>query len=84
MRGLYGRAFTSADEKIFKIWRTKISEKIFQLQAGEIKIFDEKIFVGTGEGILEILEIQAPNAKKMSTADFLRGHKNFSNYFSTL
>ena len=84
VRGLYGRAFTSADEKIFKIWRTKISEKIFQLQAGEIKIFDEKIFVGTGEGILEILEIQAPNAKKMSTADFLRGHKNFSNYFSTL
>ena len=75
MRGLYGGAFAVLDEQKFKIFRTKISAENLQLRAGEIKIVGKKFFVGTGDGVLEILELQAPNAKKMSAKDYLQGHK---------
>ena len=72
VRGLYG----SARSGKFKIWRTRIAEENFSLKPGEIKIIAEKFFVGTGDGTLEILELQAPSAKKLSAADFLRGNSS--------
>ena len=75
VRGLYGGAFAFLNGEKFKIWRTKISAENLNLQVGEIKIVGKNFFVGTGEGVLEIVEIQAPNAKKMFASDFLRGHK---------
>ena len=69
VRGLYG----SARAGKFKIWRTRLAEE--NLSPAEIKIVGEKFFVGTGDGVLEILEIQAPNSKKLNAADFLRGNK---------
>ena len=58
----------------FKIWRTKVfaTEK---LPAGEIKIDGKKFFVGTGDGVIEILELQAPNSKRLDTASYLQGHR---------
>ena len=76
VRGLYG----SARAGKFKIWRTRLAEE--KLSAGEIKIVDGKFFVGTGDGSLEILEIQAPSSKKMSAADFLRGNKVGDNFWT--
>ena len=73
VRGLYGNAFGFVDGQKFKIFRTRLVDE--NLTAGEIKIVDGKFFVGTGDGVLEILELQAPNSKKLSAADFLRGHK---------
>ena len=81
VRGLYGGAFTFLDGEKIKIWRTRLAETL-QLEVGEIKIVGDKFFAGTGAGVLEVLEIQAPNAKKMSVADFLRGHRNISGKFS--
>ena len=81
VRGLYGGAFTFLDGEKIKIWRTRLAETL-QLEVGEIKIVGDKFFAGTGAGVLEVLEIQAPNAKKMSVADFLRGHRNISGRFS--
>ena len=69
VRGLYGAARAGK----FKIWRTRPAAE--NLSPAEIKIVGEKFFVGTGDGSLEILEIQAPNSKKMAAADFLRGNK---------
>ena len=77
IRGLYG----SARAGKFKIWRTKISDE--NLLPGEIKIIGEKFFVGTGDGSLEILEIQAPNSKKLNAADFLRGNKVGDNFWTS-
>lgn len=75
VRGLYGGAYSFADGKKFKIWRTKISGENFSLTPGEIKIAGKKFFVGTGSGVLEILEIQAPGAKKLDAKIFLAGNK---------
>lgn len=76
IRGLYG----SARAGKFKIWRTKIADE--KLSPGEIKIVGEKFFVGTGDGSLEILEIQAPNSKKLNASDFLRGNKVGENFWT--
>ncbi len=69
VRGLYGGARAGK----LKIWRTRLVDE--NLSPAEIKIIGQKFFVGTGEGSLEILEIQAPNSKKLNAADFLRGNK---------
>ena len=75
VRGLYG----SARAGKFKIWRTRLAEE--NLSPAEIKIVGEKFFVGTGDGSLEILEIQAPNSKKLNASDFLRGNKVGENFW---
>ena len=80
VRGLYGGAFTNFSGEKYKIWRTKISDSE-NLSAGKIKISGKKFLVGTGDGVLEILEIQAPNAKKVSAFDFINGRKNFAGKF---
>ncbi|MBQ3434616.1 MAG: methionyl-tRNA formyltransferase [Selenomonadaceae bacterium] len=69
VRGLYG----SARAGKYKIWRTRLAEE--NLSPAEIKIVGQRFFVGTGDGSLEILELQAPNAKKLAASDFLRGNK---------
>ena len=81
VRGLYGGAFSTLNGEKYKIWRTKITDAE-KLDAGEIKIVGKKLFVGTGEGTLEVLEIQAPNTKKVSAADFINGRKNFTGIFN--
>lgn len=75
VRGLYGGAFTFTDGNKYKIFRTQLTTENLSLTAGQIKIIAQKFFVGTGDGVLEILELQAPNSKKLNAADFLRGHK---------
>lgn len=69
VRGLYG----SARAGKFKIWRTRLAD--VKLSPAEVKIVNQKLFVGTGDGSLEILEIQAPNSKRLNAGDFLRGYK---------
>ena len=71
VRGLYG----SARAGKFKIWRTRLATENFSLTPGEVKIIEQKFFVGTGDGVLEILELQAPGSKKLNASEFLRGHK---------
>ena len=80
VRGLYGGAFATLNGEKYKIWRTKISDTE-KLSAGEIKISGKKLLAGTGDGVLEILEIQSPNAKKVTAADFINGRKNFAGKF---
>ena len=78
VRGLYGGAFGFISGEKFKIWRTKIADAA--LTAGEIQTAGGKFLVGTGSGALEILELQAPSAKKIGAADYLRGHKVAGNF----
>ena len=83
IRGLYGGAFTLIDGQKYKIFRSRLVDEKILLDAGQIKIDGGKFFVGTGDGVIEILEIQAPNSKKLSAADFLRGHKLTAENFDT-
>lgn len=43
------------------------------LAVGAVSFTDKRFFVGTGDGILEVIEIQAEGKKPMPVADFMRG-----------
>ncbi|MBL7093344.1 methionyl-tRNA formyltransferase [candidate division KSB1 bacterium] len=79
IRGLapFPRAFSYFNEKEFKICGAEISTMNLDKGkvAGEIvDINKEKIFVAAGDGILAITEVQPPNKRRMSVAEYLRGH----------
>ena len=79
IRGLYGSAFATLNGLKLKIFRSRLVDVQLPLTAGQVKIDGQRIFVGTGDGALELLELQAPNSKKLSAADFLRGHRQWTN-----
>lgn len=76
VRGLYGGAYAYMNGQKIKIWRTKIHNENSKTQPGKMKIIGKKILIGTGHGTLEILEMQAPNEKKVDSEVMLSGMKN--------
>jgi methionyl-tRNA formyltransferase len=51
------------------------------LKPGEILIRKNAVFAGTGEGVLEVLEVQAEGKKRMPAADYFRGVAGDSHSF---
>ncbi len=77
VRGLnsWPSAYTYYNNKTMKIWRAKPVAENSQLPAGTlVKKDKESIYVQTGEGMLQILEIQMEGKKRMSVRDFMLGH----------
>ena len=75
VRGLnsWPGAYTMLAGQKFTIWRTRLAEGT--AEPGEIvSVTKQGLLVGTGEGMLEILEVQAPSKKKMAAGDYVRGH----------
>ena len=82
IRGLapYPGAFTTLpndDNAPLKILQARvvIDPVIMDLKSAEIRVQKDRLFVGTGEGIIEILRIQPPGKGARNTADYLRGHR---------
>lgn len=79
VRGLspYPAAWTRFDDKICKIFKTKFSQnQTSQKGVGELDT-DNKTYlkVNTGQGVLEILELQLEGKKRMKVEELLRGYK---------
>ena len=75
VRGLnsWPGAYTMLAGQKFKIGRTRLAEGT--AEPGEIvSVTKQGLLVGTGEAMLEILELQAPSKKKMAAGDYVRGH----------
>jgi methionyl-tRNA formyltransferase len=62
-------ASTRLDGEPIKLWRTRVVAA--RLAPGEIA---SGLVVGCGEGALEVLELQRGGGKRLSAAEFLRGH----------
>lgn len=79
VRGLspYPAAWTTFLDKNCKIYQTAISdEKLTNLKPGEYHSDGKsKLTFQTGNGSLDILELQLEGKKRMPIADFLRGNK---------
>lgn len=60
----------SGETQMMKIYRAEFIPAISTLAAGTIR---EDFTVATRDGLIKVLEIQAPGKKKMPVADFLRG-----------
>ena len=77
IRGLipWPGAYTFINGKMLKIWKTCVAgaEENVKAEPGQIRIKDNALFIGTGEGTLEILELQMEGKKRMPAYDFLRG-----------
>ena len=68
-------AYTSWKGINFKIWRTRVVSEDYRGIPGEVIEQTRQGFtVATGNGILEILELQAPGKRRMPASDYLRGH----------
>ncbi len=67
----YPGAFFHFNDKLIKIYLTKISDK--KLNPSEIKQTKTELFIGCGNGALQILELQQEGKRRMHTDEFLRG-----------
>ena len=67
-------AYTEISGKKFKVHKVAISDK--KGVAGDIICADDKngLVIGTGDGAIELVEIQPENKKKMLAKDYLRGN----------
>ena len=77
IRGLipWPGAFTYINGKMLKIWKAVIGD-VSGLKPGEIYTGRVgELYIGTGNGSLNILELQLEGRKRMFTSDFLRGFK---------
>ena len=77
IRGLnpWPSAFTRLGEKNVKIWRAAVLEEKTEHAAGDvIQIGKNRFGICTGNGILEILELQPEGKKRMAADAFLRGY----------
>lgn len=79
IRGLspFPRAFSYFSDEEFKICASKIEslEISPDCQPGEIvSIAKEKFSVAAGQGIIAITEVQPVNRRRMTAAEYLRGH----------
>lgn len=78
IRGLspYPAAFTSINDKSCKIFKSGISDDTMENKLPGEWITDDKTYLKfkTGNGVLEILELQLEGKKRMKIDDFLRGN----------
>ncbi len=71
-------AYSYAGEERMKIWAANLTDEVNDVAVpGDIIVANEKngLLVKTGDGVLELTEIQMPNQKRMTAKDYLRGHK---------
>uniref|UniRef100_A0A7C2K3X5 Methionyl-tRNA formyltransferase n=1 Tax=candidate division WOR-3 bacterium TaxID=2052148 RepID=A0A7C2K3X5_UNCW3 len=76
-------ARTYLEGELVKIFKVKISNPAFSLLPGKIKVSDSSLFVGAGDGILEIIELQPASKRIMLARDFVAGRKVDGKFFGS-
>jgi methionyl-tRNA formyltransferase len=61
--------------EIMRVWRSTVLDSQRQLPPGQISTADHALDVGTGQGILRLLEVQLPGGKRIAAKDFLNAHQ---------
>lgn len=69
-------AYARLGEGVLKVWRAAQAEGNPGVLPGTVLGADsgQGLLIATGDGAMELLEIQAPNGKRMDARAFLRGH----------
>ena len=70
-------AYTTLNGKKFKIWQTKIvdADTTGKTPGQIIDLTKKGIIVATGNGTIELLQIQPPNKAKMPASSYINGHR---------
>ena len=69
----YPGAFTGLKNNLVKIYKARPADFPKHTQSGTIRVDQQKIFCSTGDGWLEILELQLQGKKRMAADKFLLG-----------
>ncbi len=78
-------AFTDWNGQLVKVLQARGRRQEAAGEAGKVvKLGDGAIGVVTGDGVLELIEIQLAGRKAMAARDFVRGQPNFINAHLTL
>ncbi|HNW86204.1 MAG TPA: methionyl-tRNA formyltransferase [Candidatus Limiplasma sp.] len=69
-------AYAPLQNGVLKVWRTSRAEGLSGAEPGVVLQADAKrgLVIATGDGAMELTEIQAPNAKRLDARAFLLGH----------
>ncbi|MBE5821416.1 MAG: methionyl-tRNA formyltransferase [Clostridiales bacterium] len=67
--------FFNIEDKMYKVWETEVINENSNKEIGTIIKSNSKegLFIQTGNGVLSVKIIQAPNSKRMNILDYLRG-----------
>lgn len=69
-------AYTSYRGKRLKVWRASARAGSQSAQPGAVvEVGKESLAVATGDGILELHDVQLEGGKRLAAGDFVRGHK---------
>jgi methionyl-tRNA formyltransferase len=77
---LWPGTFTTWNGKRLKINKSQISNfksQISNLQPGQVVRWEDGVGVVTGEGVLELLQVQLEGKRAVGAIDFVRGHPDF-------
>lgn len=66
--------------KHFKIYNAEESNLI--LNKGELRIIDEKLYVGCEKGSIHLIEVQIEGKKRMSSSEFIKGYSSINSYYA--
>lgn len=75
VRGLspWPGTYTTLNGKTLKIWKAALTDGVTSGEAGTVQIAKDRLFVATGDGVLEIKELQLEGKKRMEAGAFLHG-----------
>ena len=76
MRGFqpWPGAYTKIRGKSLQVWKASALDRT--LPSFELKVEDDRLFVGCGQGTaIELLELQLEGKKRTSASDFIRGYR---------
>jgi len=76
-------ARTYFHNSLVKILNARVFENTNTLKPGEIKVFDNRLIVGTGDGVLEICELQPSGKRIMKAKEFIAGRNVNGRFFSS-
>lgn len=67
-------AQTLFNGKVMRVWKARLTDDESKLSSGTIVQQGKQMSVVTGEGVIELLEIQLPGGKRIETQAFLNAH----------
>jgi methionyl-tRNA formyltransferase len=74
-------AYALVGSERLKIWRVEVAGED-GLEAGELRVRDRRLLLGTGEGALELVEVQPAGKPRMPGAAWARGRRGALGYLS--
>lgn len=78
-------AFTyisSEKSERLKIWTCRPLARSYPKESGSVWVEDKRLIVTAGSGVVELLEVQPENRRRMKSEDYMQGHSLPEKFFS--